>query len=255
MRYPRRLRRAVDASVGLPAEGHIDGMTGCLRVPAFPQGGGMKQRLRITYSVNGPLRYASHLERTRVWMRAARRAGLPLSYSGGFNPRPRIQVAAALPVGFAADEEILDLWMARPVGPTEARAALAETLPEGLTILRLEEIDPAAPSLPTRVRAAEYTATVETTVATQEVRRRVEALLGAESLPRQRRGRTYDLRPLVEGLWVEAERPGEVVLGMVLTAREGATGRPEEVLDALGLGEDFFRVRRRRLLLEPAAKG
>jgi len=209
----------------------------------------MRHRLRITYSVDGPLRYASHLERTRAWERAARRAGLPLAYSGGFHPRPRLQVASALPVGFAADEELLDLWLARPVDPQAAVEALAKTLPEGLGIIRAEEADPAGPALPTLVQAAEYSVAVETEKPVEEVRRRVEELLTTESLPRQRRGRAYDLRPLVERLWVEQEQPGEVVLGMVLASREGATGRPEEVLDVLGLADRFFRVRRRGLLL------
>ena len=209
----------------------------------------MKQRLRVAYSVDGPLRYASHLERTRVWERAARRAGLPLAYSGGFNPRPRIQVAAALPVGFAADEELLDLWMEEPVAPEEAARALGATLPEGLTVLRVEEADPAEPALPTRVRAMEYETSVETELPVEEVRRRVEELLAAPSLPRHRRGRAYDLRPLIQELRVEKGDPGWLTLTMVLSAWEGATGRPEEVLDALGLADGFFRVRRRRLLL------
>lgn len=207
--------------------------------------------MRITYSVDGPLRYASHLDRTRIWERAARRAGLPLVYSGGFHPRPRIQVAAALAVGFAADAEMVDMWLAEPAEPQAVQEALGEALPEGLAVLRVEEVDPSEPALQARVWAAEYVVTVETEEPAEDVRRLVEGLLAAQSLPRQRRGRSYDLRPLVQRLWVEEERPQAVVLGMVLAAQEGATGRPEEVLDAAGLAGGFFRVRRRRLILLP----
>lgn len=213
----------------------------------------MKQRLRVTYSVDGPLRYVSHLEQMKVWERAARRAGLPLAYSGGFTPRPRIQVAAALPVGFAAGEELLDLWMERPMDPEEVSRSLAGALPEGMAVLRVEEADPTEPPLPVRVEAAEYRVSVEMERSAEEVRRRVDALLAAPSLPRQRRGRSYDLRPLIRLLEVEESPPGQVVLRMVLTAREGATGRPEEVLDALGWAGGFFRIQRRRLLLSPLA--
>jgi len=209
----------------------------------------MRQRLRITYSVDGPLRYASHLDQMRIWERAARRAGLPLAYSSGFHPHPRLQVAAALPVGFAAREEMVDLHMTEPVDPQVARAALARTMPQGLTILQLEEADPAEPPLPTRLRGAEYSVTVETQETAAEIERRVQRLLEAESLPRQRRGRSYDLRPLVQRLQVKGKQAGEIALEMILTARPGATGRPEEVLDALGLADGFFRVRRGRLLL------
>ncbi len=210
----------------------------------------MKQRLRITYSVDGPLRYISHLDRTRAWERATRRAGIPLAYSAGFNPRPRIQVAAALPVGFAARQELLDLWLAEPRDPQAVHAALAQNLPPGLTVLQVEEADPTAPPLQTRLWAAKYAVLVETAEPAAEVSRRVEALLAAPSLPRERRGRPYDLRPLVERLRVEEERPGEVILGMTLAAREGATGRPEEVLDALRLAKGFFRITRQQIVLE-----
>ena len=208
-----------------------------------------RHRLRVTYSVDGPLRYASHLDQMRVWERAARRAGLPIAYSGGFSPRPRLQIAAALPVGFTARAELLDLWLGQLVDPCAAQGALTAALPEGLTILRVEEADPSEPSLPSQVRATEYSVAVETNESAQAVRRRMGELLARESLPRQRRGRSYDLRPLIERLWMEESRSGKVVLGMVLTAREGATGRPEEVLDVLRLADGFFSVERRRLLL------
>lgn len=206
-------------------------------------------RLRIRYSVDGPLRYVSHLEQMRIWERAARQAGLPLAYSEGFNPRPRIQIAAALAVGFAADAELLDLWLTQPADAEAVGKALAHALPDGLCISHIEWANPDEPPLPAQVQAAEYGVTVETERAEKEVRQRIESLLAAESLPRQRRGRRYDLRPLILRLWLEAICPGETTLGMVLLARQGATGRPEEVLDAMGLAGGFFRVRRRRILL------
>jgi len=213
----------------------------------------MSQRLRLLYAVDGPIRYASHLDQMRIWERAVRRAGLPLVYSAGFTPHPQIHVAAALPVGVAGRAEWLDLWLEQPVDPTIARAALSPQLPAGLTIRDAFPADPAEPALPAQVRAAEYHVSVETTEPVAEVRRRVESLLAAESLPRQRRGRSYDLRPLLQRLWVEGEGEGTVLLGMVLSAREGATGRPDEVLDALGLAGGFFQIERRALRL--AAEG
>ena len=206
-------------------------------------------RWRITYTVDGPLRYVSHLEQVRVWERAIRRAGLPLAYSGGFTPHPRLQVALPLPLGFASEAEWLDLWLEEPVDRETIIGALAAALPEGLTIQRVEEVPPDAPALPPRVWAAEYTVTVETTVPPDEIQRRIEGLLAAETLPRERRGRPYDLRPLILSLRLEEARAGEIVLTMLLSAREGATGRPEEVLDALGLADDFFQVTRRGILI------
>lgn len=205
-------------------------------------------RWRITYTVDGPLRYISHLEQIRVWERAIRRANLPLAYSGGFTPRPRLQVAAPLPLGFASEAEWLDLWLEHPAKPEHIVQALSRTLPEGLAIRSIQEVPLGAPSLPVQVVAAEYAVTVETTVPADEIRRRIEELLAAEALPRERRGRPYDLRPLILDLRLEAVRAGEGVLTMLLSAREGATGRPEEVLDALGLADSFLRITRRAIL-------
>ena len=207
-------------------------------------------RWRITYTVEGPLRYISHLEQVRVWERAIRRAGLPLAYSGGFTPRPRLQVAAPLPLGFAAEAEWLDLWLEQPVEPEHILQALTRTLPEGLAIRSIEEVPLNAPRLPLQVVAAEYAVAVERTIPEDEIRRRIEERLAAEALPRERRGRPYDLRPLILDLRLEEIRADECVLTMILSACEGATGRPEEVLDALGLADGFFRVTRRRVLFQ-----
>lgn len=209
-----------------------------------------KTRWRITYTVEGPLRYISHLEQVRVWERAIRRAGLPLAYSGGFTPRPRLQVAAPLPLGFASEAEWLDLWLEQPVEPERIVQALTRALPEGLTIRSIEEVPLVAPPLPSQVTAARYAVTVETKVPADEIRQRIEELLAAETLPRERRGRSYDLRPLILGLRLEEVRAGECVLTMLLSAREGATGRPEEVIDALGLADGFFQVTRRGIMIQ-----
>jgi radical SAM-linked protein len=211
----------------------------------------VKHRLRITYSVDGPLRYVSQLEQMSVWERSARRARLPLAYSQGFNPRPRIQIASALPVGFAACGEWADLWMTERIAPGKVYHALQDHVPRGLGIVRVAEVDLQEPALQSRLRAAEFTATVETANSSDEIRRRVADLLAAESLPRERRGRPYDLRPLVEHLSIDSMEAGTVTLRMVLSARPGATGRPEEVLDALGWADDFFRITRQQLMLTP----
>jgi radical SAM-linked protein len=152
-------------------------------------------------------------------------------------------------VGFTARGEMLDLWLEEPMDPEVIGTKLGRTLPEGLTIISVKEANLDEPALTTRVRSAEYTVTVEVSEPAEEIRHRSKELLAVQSLPRQRRGRSYDLRPLIEWLEVKEEQAGEVVLEIVLAARQGATGRPEEVLDALALSDSFFRVCRERLLL------
>ncbi len=219
-------------------------------------------RLRITFSKDGPLTYTSHLDLMRVWERSLRRAALPLAYSGGFNPRARLQLAAALPLGHTGEAETLDVWLEAGAGEPGSRGGeemrrgrnegvaevLASVLPDGLRVRQVCQVEEKEPALPRQVVAAEYLVTVEWGEPADEVEARIERLLAAAELPQERRGRRYDLRRLIERLWLEAAGEGEIVLGMQLAAREGATARPEAVLEVLGMGSAFARFHRRRLL-------
>jgi len=206
-------------------------------------------RVRITFAKGEAIKYTSHLDLMRVWERGLRRAGAPLAYSRGFNPRPRLQLAAALPLGHTGEAEVLDVWLERPMSVADLARALAGKLPTGLVVTEVRQVGLKEPALQTRVISAEYRVTVECYEAREAVEGRVAALLSAADLPRERRGRRYNLRPLIEGLWLERAAGGEVVLGMRLAARPGATARPEAVLEALGMGEAPARCHRRRLIL------
>jgi radical SAM-linked protein len=185
----------------------------------------------------------------RAWERALRRAGLPLAYSGGYNPRPKLQLARALPLGHAGEEELLDVWLEEPVRPEDVTRMTGPVLPEGLAIKDVQQVDPKAPAMQTLVVGTSYRVTVEWDEPVEEVEARVERVLSAEELRHERRGKQYDLRPLVEDLWLMEATEDAVTLHMQLSARPGATGRPEAVLDALGMGSAFARYYRERLIL------
>jgi len=232
-------------------------------------------RLRITFSKTGALRYTGHLDLQKIWERTARRAGLPLAYSQGFHPLPKIQLAAALPLGFSGRVELVDMWIDDTVGAgfippqgnhegrpyEEIAKLLQDAAPPGLGILKVEEVDARAPALQTQVVSAEYQVTLLEPGDRAGLTRRLSAVLEAESLPRQRRGKAYDLRPLIEELTLtpspSRSTPVGLPLGegqgvwvfMRLAAREGATGRPEEVLDTLGIAFENTRIERARLIL------
>jgi radical SAM-linked protein len=205
-------------------------------------------RLRITFAKTEAMRYTSHLDLHKAWERAMRRAGLPLVYSQGFNPRPRLQLAAALPLGFISHCELLDAWLGDNGHPIEQlRAALEAALPPGLRLIDLQPVALDEPALQTYLRSAEYTATLLDAFPGLEAK--VAGLLAAGSLPRQRRGKAYDLRPLIETLAVlPPDETGRQRLRMLLSAQEGRTGRPEEVLAALGYDPVAARVERTRLV-------
>ena len=205
-------------------------------------------RVRITFSKQGALRYTGNLDLHKLWERAARRAGLPLSYSQGFHPQPKISLAAALPLGFSSRAEIIDLRLHEDVALDDISARLKESLPTGIQVLKVESVDERAPALQTQILSATYEVRLTEPVNGSELTRKVQEIMTAESLPRERRGKPYDLRPLIEMLSVITEANGEVWLRMTLATREGATGRPEETLDALGIAADTTRVERTRLI-------
>jgi len=211
-------------------------------------------RYRITFAKNGALKYTSHLDLMRVWERALRRAGVPLAYSGGYNPRPKLQLAKALPLGHVGEAELLDIWLEEPLPVEDCVGSLAPVLPDGLAMVHMRRVGLDEPAMQTQVESAEYRVIVEWDEPPERVKARLERVWAAEELPHERRGKRYDLRPLIERLWLERctepseGRAGQVVLGVQLAARAGATGRPEALLDVLGMGEAFASYHRRRLL-------
>jgi radical SAM-linked protein len=213
-----------------------------------------RQRLRLQFAKGELLKYISHLDLARTWERIFRRAGLPIAYSQGFNPRPRFQIAAALPVGVTGRAEFLDVWLVEPLAPEHAVAWLRPTLPPGLEVASMEEVELRAPSLQSQMRAAEYWVVVETQESAKAVRTRVEALLDAPTILRQRhhkgRMQTYDLRPLIQRVSVEPGRGAELVLPMRLQASPEGAGRPDQVLEALGLSLAPHTVERTNLCFE-----
>ena len=213
-----------------------------------------QQRLRLRFAKGEPLKYISHLDLARTWERVFRRAGLPVAHSQGFNPRPRLQIAAALPVGITGRAEYLDLWLTETVTPGDLEVRLQPCLPPGLEVLGVEEVELRAPALQAQVRAAEYRAKVRSHEPTEAVRSRVQALLEAPSILRQRQHKgklqTYDLRPLIQRVTVERKQEGEHLLSMRLQASPAGAGRPDEVLKALGLSLGPYTIERTNLCFE-----
>src|SRR5512137_2179701 len=155
-------------------------------------GGYEAMRIRITFSKTGSLRYIGHLDLHQVWERTARRAGLPLAYTQGFHPGPRLQVACALPLGISGRREVVDMWLVMDADVTNSvsetiGAALQAAAPPGLTILEVEQVDERSPTLQTQVAAAEYAVPLPAILPSQEDN--IAGLLTATSLPRQRRGK------------------------------------------------------------------
>jgi radical SAM-linked protein len=210
-----------------------------------------RQRLRITFAKGEELKYISHLDMLRLWERALRRADIPVLYSRGYNPRPKISIAAPLAVGFAGQREMMDLILERTISPLDFATSVEKQLPSGITLAEVEEVYAALPSLQSQVQSADYLVIVEARAPEEEIEGRLGALLSSACLPRERRGKEYDLRPLIQNLWLEKMGEEGYVLGMRLRTGEHGTGRPDEVLAQLGLGDEVVAIERTRLHFTP----
>lgn len=211
------------------------------------------QRLRITFSRGQEVKYITHLDLMRLWERALRRAGIPVAYSEGFSPHPHLSLAAPLPVGVTSEGELMDLHLGRRISPHYFLKAVCAQLPKGVDIREVIEVTPKYPSIQSQVRFAEYRVLVETDREFTEIEQAISSLLAKESLPWQHMRDTgahqYDLRALIDDIWVEERQGTRYLLGMRLRADSSGTGRAEQVTAALGFPEHPNSIHRTRLIL------
>ena len=98
-------------------------------------------RMRITFSKFGKARWIGNLDLHRTWARILRRAKVPIAYSQGFNPQPRMQLASALPLGVVSQCEILDIWVLEPISTDSLKNDLAIGVPSGIEVIEIVEVD------------------------------------------------------------------------------------------------------------------
>lgn len=210
------------------------------------------QRLRLTFGVEWPVCYASVLDLGRLWERLLRRAGLPLAYTQGFNPHPRMAFGMPLPVGYTSECEIVDLLLAEYLDPHATLQSVRAQCPPGLTVLSAEDIPLKAPALQATMREAEYLVRLRAERTAEEMTQAVRALLGRPSIPRarQRKGRLqeYDLRALLYSATYEPGADGHHLLRLRMACGSQGAGRPEELIDELGLDAAQSAIRRVRLV-------
>lgn len=208
------------------------------------------QRWRITFAKTEAMRFTGHLDLILTWERTFRRSRLPLSYSEGFNPRPLINLAAPLPLGFTSSGELGDFWISAVTTGQEFSHSLKRSLPSGLEIIKIDEIPHLhGNKLPSLVQAAVYQISLDKYH--RDLPMRINEILAAESIFRERKGKKYDLRPLIKDLaLLDPEDNQSNVIETKLSLLPGATGRPEEVLSALGIEPLEARICREELILK-----
>ncbi|MCL4508247.1 MAG: TIGR03936 family radical SAM-associated protein [Chloroflexi bacterium] len=191
----------------------------------------------------------------RAWERVFRRAGVRLAFSQGFRPHAKMVFASALPVGVTGSAELLDLTLSEDTSAETLTSTITCQLPRGLSLVDIAPLE--GPSLPSRVRYAVYRARVEQRLTLEDTSARLAATLAATALPRTRlrekKTLHYDLRPLIDDLWLESWDV-EQVIGMRLRSDHAGAGRPDEVLAALDLLESRATIDRVGLVLEDSSR-
>lgn len=204
------------------------------------------QRVRLIYARGEEFLYVGNLDMHKIWERTFRRADLTLAYSQGFHPQPRIHQACPLPLGFTSSNEILDFWLDSDESITQIQQKINEVIQPGINILQIMNVPLNAAPLQTLVSAAKYVVTITEPLDPQELRNRISALLSRSACVRERRGKQYDLLPLIQCIDV-IEIP-QITIEIILVTLPGATGRPEEVLDELSIPITAVDIDRRQLI-------
>jgi radical SAM-linked protein len=215
--------------------------------PPRPPPPASRSVVRVRYGKVGRLVALSHLETMAAVLRAVRRAGLPVAWSQGHHPKPRVAFGPALPVGVESRCEHLDLELLGEQDAAATAAALAAQLPEGFPVYAAEVVDGREPSISESLRAVHYVVEFAGKVAEEALRARVRAFEASERVvvrrpppPRDRskrrnekiaraREREIDLKEIVTHLAVEAD--GRVAFS--LRADPSGSAKPAEVLAAI----------------------
>jgi len=188
----------------------------------------------------------------RLWERVFRRAGVELAYSEGFSPHPRISLAAPLAVGVTSIAELMDVFLSRRITPGNFVQRVAPQLPDGISIIDAQPVSLEAPSLQSRLRFAEYMVEVEAQQEAGEVESSLKSLLALDTLPwhhtRDTGERFYDLRSLLDDLWMAGNKDEVYTIGMRLRCDSSGSGRPEQVIKALGFAGTPASIERTKLV-------
>lgn len=192
-------------------------------------------KVRFRYSKLGKLRWTSQRDMARMWERALRKAAVPVAYTSGFSPRPKLSFGLALPTGCESVAEFLDVELATPVAAHEISDRLKGHFPTGVEITASAALEDGRGSLQQDVTSCAWEIQVPG-VEHRALERLVDAALGAQSLPvrRERKGREEDddLRPAVRELVVCATVEGCCLLLAELSTRPRGV-RPSELGRAL----------------------
>ena len=225
------------------------------------------ERLSFSFARKSELAYISHLDMMRLLLRALRRSDLPIAYSQGYNPHPRLTLALPLPLGVTASEEYGEVYFSEPVGSKLFLEKLSRQLPPALELTGAIILKPELPALAAEVSAAQYRVFIETYINQgilfQELNSALNSLMNKEEVLMERRNKkkkvTYkNVRPYIFKANLEEEEEQGLELNLLLKAGSSGGVSPFFVIEQLQAGSalmlkdnGFWQVHRQELYKGP----
>nr|WP_274518816.1 TIGR03936 family radical SAM-associated protein [Streptomonospora alba] len=203
--------------------------------------------MRVRYTKRGRMRFASHRDIARVLERALRRAEVPVAFSAGFTPHPKLSYVNAAPTGVASEAEYFEITLAEPVAPDEVRVRLDDAMPDGLDVAEVVKAAPGA--LADRLEVSEWRVELPG-VGPDDAAEAVAAFTAADTVEVERstkKGRrTFDARAAVLHLEVDGRATRDrdetyAILRMVVRHTTPAV-RPDDVVNGLRRVADLARL-------------
>lgn len=205
------------------------------------------QRIRLRYTKRGRLRFTSHRDFQRAFERALRRAEVPMAYSAGFTPHPKVSYANAAPTGVASEAEYVEIALAEARDPEHLRKLLDESLPPGLDVV--DAVQARTGGLAERLEASVWQLRLDG-VDPAEAQRAVARFLAAETVQVERMTksgmRSFDARGAVAELQAAAlgdgtDRPvsGDCAILRLVVRHQTPAVRPDDVLSGLRATADL----------------
>jgi radical SAM-linked protein len=197
----------------------------------------MPMRLIIKYTKEERVKYISHLDFLRLVQRAIRRADIPVAYSQGFNPHPRLSFASALAVGVTSEGEYLEIFLMDDMDPELLCNRMNEKLPLGIRFLEGRIVDEKLPSLMSLIESAEYAITLSGEMLLKDsFSSIIEEFLSQQEIlvvrTNRKGSRQIDIRPMIHGLDV-FERDRDLLIKAMISTGSKANLRPDLLIDAL----------------------
>ncbi|MGY1844370.1 TIGR03936 family radical SAM-associated protein [Modestobacter sp. SYSU DS0875] len=198
------------------------------------------QKLRLRYTKRGALRFASHRDLARALERALRRAQVPMAFSAGFSPHPKISYMGAAPTGAASEAEYVEIGLSQRRDPEQVRAALDASLPPGIDVLECVEAGEGTGSLADRLDATRWRIDLPG-VAPEQLSAALAELLARETVTVTKRAKTGTKDVDVRAAVVRASVAGDTgcAILQVVVRQLTPTVRPDDVMAALAVVADL----------------